>query len=407
MDLGLTDIELSLVQGLAFVLSFTVASLPIGSLVDRFSRRRVIFYGTVFWSLSAMASGIARTFLQLFAARAGVGAGEATLQPAAFSILSDLFPSGRLALPMSVFVIGANLGSGMSLILGAEVFTWIGHTGVISLPIIGQLAAWQLAFLFTGAPGLALAFVVFLIPRVGDNRPREHVGYPVQPTFSTMLRRYSEYAGFYVCHNFGFATCMAFVVGLLSWNPTFMSRHFGWGLGRIGLWLGGTQMVAAVLGLSFHGWAVDRLYRRGVQDAHMRYFVAMCPLAGVFAACAYLSNNPWTMIVLFNLSYFFLMGYPSVGAASLQITTPNVLRGKASAIYLIGLNIVGAALGPFIIAAITDYGFKRDAAIGYSMSIFAACTMIVGTITFALGSRHMRRLMARARPDSRARPLKF
>src|SRR5690606_34116242 len=105
-DLGFSDMEIGVLQGAAFALFFVLASLPIGWMVDRFSRRAIIFWGTVGWSLSAAASGLSQSFAQMFASRAGVGAGEATLQPSAFAILADTFPPERLALPMSVFVIG-------------------------------------------------------------------------------------------------------------------------------------------------------------------------------------------------------------------------------------------------------------------------------------------------------------
>jgi MFS family permease len=91
-DLRITDFQIGLLQGPAFALFYVSFGLLFGWIVDRLSRRPVIFVGVAIWSLAAMACGLARNFAQLFGARLGLGAGEAALTPAAYSILSDSFP---------------------------------------------------------------------------------------------------------------------------------------------------------------------------------------------------------------------------------------------------------------------------------------------------------------------------
>src|SRR5579863_5080549 len=91
-DLGLTDTELSLVQGFSFALFYALLGLPIARWVDSSSRRRVISWGIFFWSFATAACGLASRFWHLFLARVGVGAGEAALLPGAKSLLADYFP---------------------------------------------------------------------------------------------------------------------------------------------------------------------------------------------------------------------------------------------------------------------------------------------------------------------------
>lgn len=387
-DLGFSDMQIGVLQGAAFALFFVFTSLPVGWMVDRFSRRLVIFWGTMCWSAAAMASGLSQNFAQMFAARAAVGAGEATLQPSAFAILADIFPPAKLALPLSIFVIGANIGSGLSLVLGGAVIDWAAQGSFKALPFLSTLAPWQIAFVLTGLPSLGLAFLVFLIPEARRSKPG-----PVRPAdeanFSALARRYRQHARFYVGHHGAFTMCMAFFIGLLAWNPAFMSRTFAWDAGRIGMWLGLSQMGTAIIALSFHGWMVDRLFKRGMRDAHLRYFLIMAPLAGVICALAYQVADPWLMLMLFNLGLFCLMGYPGIGAAALQIATPSDMRGKASAVYLIALNLLGALSGPLIVAAITDYGYGDERAIGSAMSIFCMLAMMLCTLFVAIGMRGM------------------
>lgn len=387
-DLGFTDMQIGLLQGAAFALFFVVASLPVGWMIDRFSRRLIIFWGTIAWSLCAAASGLAQTFAQMFAARAGVGAGESTLQPSAFAILADTFPPAKLAFPLSIFVIGANLGSGMSLIVGGAMIDWLSQGPRIVLPVIGHLAPWEMGFILTGLPSLALAFLIFLVPerkRMITSRQAA----PARSGFAELFRRYRGHARFYLCHHGAFAMCIAFFMGLLAWNPAFMQRTYHWETGQIGLWLGLTQIGTATVALSFHGWFVDRLFKRGMRDAHLRYFIVLAPLSGLAAAAAYMVSSPWHTIALFNLGLFLMMGYPGIGAAALQITTPASMRGKASAIYLIALNLVGATLGPLVIAAITDKLFHDEAMLGHSMSLFSLGAMSIAMILFALGRSSM------------------
>lgn len=403
-DLGFSDMQIGVLQGLAFALFYVLASLPIGWLVDRVSRRAVIFWGTVSWSICAAASGIAASFPQMFAARAGVGAGEATLQPSAFAIIADLFPPQRLALPMSVFAIGAHVGSGVSLIFGGMIVLWASTLVVSELPMIGSVTGWQLAFLLTGLPGLALAFVAFAIPRsqgwaqgwaqerAQGRAERRHGG-----DIARTVAQYRAHPRFYLFHNAAFAACIGLLVGLLAWNPAFLGRQHGWDAGKAGLWLGVTQIGTSLVALAVHGWAVDRLFRQGVDDAHLRWFAIMCPLAGLFAGAAYLVPDAWMMLILFGLALFCVAPYPGIAAAALQIATPGDLRGKISATYLIGLNLVGAASGPMIVAGITQYGFADEAKLGPAMSMTSVLLMGIATLSCWLALPPMRQAVAAQR----------
>ena len=109
-DLGISDFQVSLLQGFAFAVFYATFGLPLGWLIDRYSRRHIIFAGVSLWAIAASACGLARTYGQLLAARMTVGIGEASLAPASYSLLGDLFRKDRLTLPMSVMGAGNKLG---------------------------------------------------------------------------------------------------------------------------------------------------------------------------------------------------------------------------------------------------------------------------------------------------------
>jgi MFS family permease len=192
---------------------------------------------------------------------------------------------------------------------------------------------------------------------------------------------------------FGFAMPMAFVVGLGAWTPAYFGRVHGWGIGQIGLWIGAGQMLMAAIGILAHGWLIDRWFGSGRRDAHMRYFAIMCALAAPLGAAAFLAADPWVSLALWNAAYFCMMAYVGIGAASLQIATPPDLRGKASAVYLIVVNVVGTIGGPLVVALITDYVFGDEQALGLSMAIFALLSGGAGVALFARGLGPMRRII--------------
>lgn len=396
-DLQLSDVEISLIQGLAFAAAYVLASLPIGWLVDRFSRRNILFFGALVWGTSATASGLASSFGQLFLARTGVGAGEATLHPSSFSLMADLFRPEKLALPLALFTLGGTIGSGMSFVVGGGVIAWVENTP-INLPILRDLSGWQVAFILTGLPALLVGFAALLI-REPHRGPRTAAAARHKLGYSDLLRHYRGRRAFYFLHMAAFAMVMAFVVGLGAWNPAFLGRTHGWDISRIGYWLGTTQVASGLLGLALHGWLVDRWFGAGRRDAHMRYFAIMTFLAGPIGASAYLVESPWLALFLINAAFFAVMAYTGIGAASLQIATPAALRGKASAIYLVTINVIGTIGGPLSVAMLTDHVLRDEALLAQSMAIFATCSAGMAALLFVLCMRPMRAVIAERMAD--------
>ncbi len=139
-DLGLTDVQFGVLQGVGFIISYTVFGFVFGALADRKNRRRLIYIGVTLWSLAAASCGLAQNFWHLLIARAGLGAGEASLSPCATSMITDLFPRDKLTSAMAVYTIGATIGSGTALIIGGAIIYWVSSLGDIVLPMIGPVA---------------------------------------------------------------------------------------------------------------------------------------------------------------------------------------------------------------------------------------------------------------------------
>ena len=158
-SLRVSDTQLGFLYGTTFGIIYAVFGIPIARLADRWHRVRVIGFGLATWSAMSALSGLASSYGQLMLARIGVAIGEASATPAAWSLLSDYFPSRRRALAIGIYYTGLSVGAGLSLSLGG----WISHTWSSSFPAGAApfgLAGWQAAFLAVGLPGLFLALWV-------------------------------------------------------------------------------------------------------------------------------------------------------------------------------------------------------------------------------------------------------
>jgi MFS family permease len=155
-DLGLSDAQIGFLYGTAFAVFYALFGIPLGRLADVWVRTRLIALGLAFWSLMTAASALARDFAQLTAARIGVGVGEASASPAAFSLLSDYFPPARRATVLALYSSGIYIGAGLGLFIGGLIVDrWDAAYAGTAAPL--GLRGWQVAFLAVGLPGVPLA----------------------------------------------------------------------------------------------------------------------------------------------------------------------------------------------------------------------------------------------------------
>ena len=225
LDLGLNDFEIGLLQGPPFGIFYATMSIPIALAADRYSRRNIIVAGVTFWSFATAACGLAGNFWHLFLARIGVGAGEASLAPSAYSMISDYFRRDLLPLAMSVFTMGNLMGVGLAMIIGGAVIGYAKSLEEIVILGIGVVSAWQFSFIVIGLPGLLLAVLVLTI--------REPFRRGVQQgSDSTTLRAFRRFVAVHwrmFATLFGSFTLLVLVAyGNFAWVPTFFIRTFGW-----------------------------------------------------------------------------------------------------------------------------------------------------------------------------------
>lgn len=183
-DLGLSDGQLGFLGGAAFAVFYALFGVPLGRLADRWHRVRLLTIGLALWSAMTAASGLARNYLTLSLARMGVGVGEATASPTAYSLISDYFPARKRGTALAIYSSGLYIGGGVSLLLGAS----ISKAWDTAYPGggWGGLVGWQAAFLAVGLPGLLVALWVATL-REPQREPAEATGrHPLRDFFTDL-----------------------------------------------------------------------------------------------------------------------------------------------------------------------------------------------------------------------------
>jgi MFS family permease len=389
-DLDLTDFEMSLLQGFAFSMLYSVAAFPIGRYVDRTKRRsRLIVWGVMFWSAMTAACGFATSFLGLFLARVGVGVGEATLSPTAYSLISDYFERRRRALAISFYAIGYPIGGGLALLIGGGLLTYFNGTGGATLPIFGTFEPWQMVFLCVAAPGVFVAALMLFI------REPERREVAVDMSAQVSLKEAMAYIGQRrmlfgsLIGSLGLIALLAIGTGL--WFPTFLIRTYGMTPGEVGVSFGLVMLICGTVGTLFGGWLSGRLMQAGNADANMRVVLGATILKGApLIAAPLMPDATWALVMM---GVGTLIGQASQGVmlTAIQDVTPNQLRGQVTALALLVVNLVGVGLGATVIAAITDFGFGDQSALRYSIAITGAVTLPLIVVLTVLALPHYRK----------------
>jgi len=397
-DFAISDTRFSLLTGIAFIGVYTLAGIPLGRVVDRSSRRALIAAGVFIWSLMTAGCGLANSYWQLFAARIGVGIGEATLSPASYSLVSDYFSPARLGRALSVYTLGNPLGSGLALIIGGLVVKALSESGPLDLPLLGAAKPWQAVFLIVGLPGLALAALTLLVVR----EPARHetaAGQDRHADFPAVLRQLWDNRRIYGAIFLGLGIAQMPAYGANAWYPAFLQRVHGFTIAEAGLFLGLSTLILGTLGSIVAGWLADTLLAKGRTDGHL--IVGLIYSAGLLVCLGGGTIIPdrSLSLVMVSATSFFANTWSGVNAAALQLVTPNRMRGQISALYLFAAALIAIGFGPTAVALATDYIFGRDNAVGSSLALNAVVFVTIGALVLQSGRSPIRRLHAAIRAD--------
>ncbi len=375
-DLHLSDAQMGLLLGFAFGLLYSLLGVPFGLLADRANRHRLVIGGIACWSVATLLSGLASSPAQLFIGRVGVGIGEATLAPAAASMIADAFSPSHRGRAFGVFSLGTTFGSATASLLGAGVITLMAGRN-FHVPLLGTLHAWQITLLIValaGLPVIAAMTAVHEPPRAGRK-----AGPGITPVFRYIGRHWRLYALIYLTNVL--ASLMAY--SFYPWIPTAMERTWHLSLASIGVHLGLMILVLSSIGIYGSGWLVDRLTQRGTRNAvAVIGTVVFVILAGIASAIFHMPSAAltWLMIGLYIL---LVHVYFPFALLALSMVTPSAAMAVVSAVNFMLTGILGLSLGPVLVVLVSQRFFAGPAAIGYATSTVCACLALLGAVTYA------------------------
>jgi MFS family permease len=385
-DLQISDTQIGMLQGLAFALLYTFLGLPIARLSDRHSRRAIIAAGVFIWSIMATLCGLARTALQLFVARIGVGVGEAALSPAAYSIITDSFPRAKLGSAFGVYNIGITIGAGIAFLVGGIVVAAVSHAGAsYTLPLLGEVRAWQMVFIVTGAPGIVLPLLLLTFP---EPARRGILRTPSAQTTAALprppLREVLGYIWlnrkFYCLHFIALALLAMCGYCVAAWLPTAIIRAYGVSYGQVGKVLGVSTILMNSTGMLLAGILCDRLTRKGHKDAPIIVaLISTCGIA-VFSCLPTLMPTVTLVWIAIFVSGLTFNAYNGVGPMAVNQVTPNQYRAQVSAVYLFVVNALGLGVGPTLVPLLNDHLFHDPLKIRFSLIIIVFCAALTAII---------------------------
>ncbi len=382
-ELGLSDVQLSLMGGLAFALFYTFLGIPIAILADRRSRVKIMTAALVVWSAMTAVCGLAQNFLQLFLARLGVGVGEAGGVAPAYSLIADYFPSDQRARALSIYSFGIPIGSALGILLGGVLTSYLD---------------WRSAFIIVGLLGVLIA-PVFLFtvrePRRGglDRSTASSAPAPIRDVIATLAAKQSFWG-----LSLGAACSSMMGYGLIFWLPSFLVRSFGAELPAffsfMPSWLvpmnagpllyasyfyATILLVGGISGIWLGGLLADR-YGPDRKAAYA-FVPAIAFLATVpFYVIGVLSESlPLTFVMFLAPAALSLVWLGPVIAA-FQHLVPSNMRATASAVFLFINNLIGIGLGNLVIGAISDALTERFAEDGLRYAI------LCGTVFYLLAA---------------------
>ena len=365
-EMDFSDTQLALLGTTSFVIFYTLLGIPFGRMADRGSRTRIIAVGVAVWSLFSGLTAFANDFWTIFFCRVMVGVGEATLGPAAISLLSDFFPPARRATVTSIYSMGIAIGAGLAALLGGSLSQY----------------GWRTAFMVIGFPGIALGILVYLL-----REPARTKAAAADSNYSATdwKRLLTNKTFILLC--LGYALLGLATNNLSIWGATFYSRLHKFDLPTIG-YFGGVLTLLAGIPATLFGGAIADKFRQRWAGGRMYYGALLALISVPFWLLLIYTDNVY-LILLANLVLLgAALGWLGAAAADATEIAGVNLRGLAIAVYFFSVNIAAYLIGSNLIGYLNDrFGATVDPTMMRYALLVCPIACLMSAICLYLGGR--------------------
>jgi MFS family permease len=395
-DLHITDTEFAVLQGLAFGVFYSLAAIPLGWLSDRYPRRTVVALSVGFWSAMTAMTGLVHTYRLMLLTRIGLAVGESSLQPAAYSMLADLYPKEKLGRAIGLFSVAGPVGASSAFLIGGMLMALLASRPAIPLPLLGSIHAWQVIFLIIGLPGIVLAFLIFACGEPA-RRQADNGGKASRPALWESVKRDKLVYGMILI---AFTLMLIMNTAVMAWFPAMMFRvhHAGTKLTGVVMAVGTAfGAIAYVMG----GYLADRWIKRGHNDAHMRVGVLAALLTAPTVAIAAFGPNVWVSSGGICLSFFAASLSLTSTLAGVQLITPPYHRATLTSVLMALGSLIAHSGGTLLVALITEKILKRQDQVNIALVIVACVAMPIAALCFNFARARYARLLLRRDDEMR------
>jgi MFS family permease len=387
-EFHLSDTKIGLL-GSVFIWVYALAGLPLGRVVDVWSRKKLLAIGVAVWSALTAASGLATSFSFLLFTRLGVGVGEAVCAPAGTSWIGDLFPVKRRARVLSLFMLGVPVGGALSFLLCGP---------------IAQRWGWRTAMVSAAAPAILLVPLLLLVREPARGASEQTLAAESKGSLSTLLRVPTLWWIILSGALFNFN-----MYALGTFLPAFITRVHGYSVAHAGVTSGIVYLVGGVLGGLLGGYLGDRV-SSNARNARlwMAAIIALLSAPIMFYGISQPAGFAARAIVAIAIGYAAFNTYFAFVYSSIQDIVPPDQRGFAMSVYFMAMYLCGASFGPLLTGRLSDLLAHRAmyAAGAVSLEAFRAVGLqramivmpilsVLLAIVLYLGSRTMTQDVAR------------
>lgn len=382
-DLGLSDKQLGLLLGTTFGVAYALFGIPAARIADKGNRKRLIVVGSLSWGACTMLSGLADSFFMLIILRLGVAIGEATLTPAAYSMIADAFPPERRFRAASIYAAAAQLGIGLSYSLGGVALGVAGD--LTSEGPLRDMAAWQLALVLLGAPTILLGLSWALTVR---EPRRQHQGEAIDMNLLPYLMANLRLYGGLVMGS----SVYALVLGaLVVWTPELLRRGYNVPIEEAGYLLTLTGLIGGTGGVLLTPVIVRWMDKWRPGEGIVYSFLLCGTLAVAFVTVGLVMSSPLGFAFFYILTLMNLAVVTTGVSISLVVIAPSNVRATIIAINLMTSSFIGLGFGPFLAALLNDYFAGTYASLVPGLVSLSAAGWVVGTSLFLLSIAPLRR----------------
>lgn len=383
-DLNLSDTQIGIIQGLAFALFYSLFTLPVGFLIDRWKRMPVIWGGSFVWSMATISGGFAQSFGALFASRVVMGAGEATITPGSGSLIADYFPPKKRPRAYGIFAMGGSIGIGIAYLLGGIAIGFADTVRSWSPELLGDFRNWQIVLFIIGVPGLLLAVLMGLTIREPERRgvvAEQGAKISLVP----LWRELSTNRIALTAVMMGSIMNVMIVNAQLAWFPTLFVRVHEWEPKQIAMALALVGVPFGIVSAITAGWSLSWLAKRGREDGPILVMMLQCLAWAIFGTTKCLVSSPELALVGHVGTSLFATWSITAALTALNQVTPNQLRGQVVAVYTLLTGLVGIAVGSGAVGLLSDYVFNYDTGIAPSLALVCFLGGAIGIAILAYG----------------------